>query len=140
MDIRESLTDGNMQINKTSILKNLKKVAKLAPVNEEVKPKASKSLTATIMENISASTEQAVKKPLDMSIKPKAPAPSPVKKQPLNLKEFFKDKMNKSLNENQRAAARERAMFGKGAGREGKKFSYTKHFFFPDDPYGNALS
>jgi hypothetical protein len=53
MNIRESLTNGNMPISKASVLNNLKKVAKLAPSEAPIKPKAQKSLLETINESIS---------------------------------------------------------------------------------------
>jgi hypothetical protein len=53
VNIRESLTNQNMPISKSSVLKNLQKVAKLAPSQIPTKPKAQKSLMETINESIS---------------------------------------------------------------------------------------
>ena len=155
MNIRESLTDGNMPISKASIMKNLQKVAKLAPVTEAPKPKASKSLTETIMENINASPAEVKTKPLNMDINSNPIKDTAVVKKPLKtginsnpskdeaapLKEFFKSRLNSALSENSRDVARETAMLGKRGGR-GQRHGDVSNIVGPAagaaDPYGRA--
>jgi hypothetical protein len=154
MNIRESLTDGNMPISKASIMKNLQKVAKLAPVTEAPKPKASKSLTETIMENINASPAEVITNPLNMGIGKSNPnkAGAALVKKPLNtgiksnpnkneapLKEFFKSRLNSALSENSRDVTREIAMFGKPWGGRGQLRGDVSNIVGPSaDPYGRA--
>jgi len=152
MNIRESLTDGNMPISKASILKNLQKVAKLAPVTEAPKPKASKSLTETIMENMNASPAEVKANPLNMGIKsnPNKDKAAEIVK-PLKdkahvvekpLKEFFKSRLNSALSENSRNVARETAMLGKPGGGRGQRRGDVSNIVVPAagaaDPYGRA--
>lgn len=160
MNIRESLTDENIPISKASIMKNLQKVAKLAPVTEAPKPKASKSLTETIMENINASPEEVINNPLNMGSNSNPHTASkgkpvvvdkPINK-PINnpnkdrahvfqkpLKEFFKSRLNSALSENSRDVARETAMFGKPGGGRGQRRGDVSNIVGPaTDPYGRA--
>jgi hypothetical protein len=154
MNIRESLTDGNIPISKASIMKNLQKVAKLAPVTEAPKPKASKSLTETIMENMNASPKEVINKPLNMGINNnpnKDKAAMGIKSNPNKdrahvfekpLKEFFKSRLNSALSENSRDVARETAMFGKPGGGRGQRRGDVSNIVGPAagaaDPYGRA--
>ena len=139
MNIRESLTDGNMPISKASIMKNLQKVAKLAPVTEAPKPKASKSLTETIMENINASPAEVKTTPLNMGINS-----NPSKDEAAPLKEFFKSRLNSALSENSRNVARETAMLGKPGGGRGHRHGDVSYIVGPAagaaDPYGRAAA
>lgn len=153
MNIRESLTDENIPISKASIMKNLQKVAKLAPVTEAPKPKASKSLTETIMENINASPKEVINKPLNMGInsnpntaskgKPAVvvdkPINKPIKSNGTPLKEFFKSRLNSALSENSRDVARATAMLGKPGGGRGQRRGDVSNIVGPaTDPYGRA--
>lgn len=151
MNIRESLTDGNMPISKASIMKNLQKVAKLAPVTEAPKPKASKSLTETIMENINASPAEVKKKPLNMGIGKSDPnkdrpamgiGKSNPNKDTAPLKEFFKSRLNSALSENSRDVTRQTAMLGKPWGGRGQRRGDVSNIVGPAagraDPYGRA--
>ena len=142
MDIRESLTNGNMPISKKSIAKSLQKVAKLVTkVDETVKPKASKSLNETIKESFNPAPEkienkaEAVKPQINENKKTNT---VDIETEQKALKEMFKKRMDKSLNESQREVSREIAMYGKVPGGRGNKFGETAHFFFPQDPTGRV--